>query len=270
VGSLGPLNPFPWTFCAGNCLGWVVYGYYTRDPFVLAANLPGLVLSIWLNSGAAKLQYLELTERRQRYEQQQANNEHWDASGPLDTTEVSFLSEREQVDLEDACVMVPQERALMRILSLWAVVIVYVGWFSRSNPATVVGLVVNLNLIFFYAAPLQTMHKVIATSNSDSIHIPTMVMNWTNTSFWIGYGIARKDPIILIPNVLGLLLGLAQGVLRFLYPSQSSGAPNSDAVPVLVSQQEDTGMEDAAREHHLPVPNKGGNGSVHHRPSVSR
>jgi len=70
-GSLGALNPFPWSFCAGNCLGWVVYGYYTRDPFVVAANLPGFVLSIWLCSGASKLQYLELVKKREQRREQE-------------------------------------------------------------------------------------------------------------------------------------------------------------------------------------------------------
>lgn len=56
------------------------------------------------------------------------------------------------------------------------------------------------------------------TKCSDSIHVPTMVLNWSNTSFWLAYGVARKDPIILIPNAIGLLLGLMHGLLCLLYP----------------------------------------------------
>lgn len=46
-----------------------------------------------------------------------------------------------------------------------------------------------------------------------------MVMNWTNTTFWILYGLARQDFVIAIPNSLGLSLGLVQGLLCLLYPS---------------------------------------------------
>jgi len=113
-GSLGVLNPFPWAICFGNCLGWVVYGYYTRDPFVVAANLPGVVLCIWLNSGAAKLQYLALSEAKKRREQ-------WDASSPLEEShEVSGLLD-DPAASEDVLVMVPQEKALLRVLVAWAV-----------------------------------------------------------------------------------------------------------------------------------------------------
>ena len=73
-------------------------------------------------------------------------------------------------------------------------------------------------LVFFYGAPLHTMKKVVQTKCSDSIHVPTMVLNWSNTSLWLAYGVARKDPIILIPNAIGLLLGLMQELLRLLYP----------------------------------------------------
>lgn len=239
-GSLGALNPFPWSFCAGNCLGWVVYGYYKRDPFVVAANLPGVVLSIWLCSGASKLQYLELMKSRQ----QQREREHWDASSPIDETQDEvLLSDTARAQLEDAFVMVPQERALLRVLSAWAVIIVYVGWFSRSDPARVVGILVNINLVVFYGAPLQTMYKVIETHNSESIHVPTMMMNWTNTSFWIGYGVARKDPVIVVPNVCGLTLGLMQGVLRLRYPSRTTG--DLQQVPVVPPP----GEEDNAPEN---------------------
>jgi len=236
-GSLGALNPFPWSFCAGNTLGWVVYGYYTRDPFVVAANLPGFVLSIWLCSGASKLQYLELTKRRLR----QHEREQWDASSPIDEApDGIMLNDAARTQMEDDMVMVPQERVLLRVLSAWAVVIVFAGWFSRYDPATIVGIVVNINLIVFYGAPLQTIQKVIETNNSESIHIPTMALNWTNTSFWIGYGVARQDVVIILPNVIGLSLGLMQGFLKFRYPSRPTG--DLQQVPVEEEDEPDSGM----------------------------
>ena len=70
-GSLGNLNPTPWSFMLGNCIGWVCYAYLyvfrwyaTKNPVDLAGaitlvipNGTGLVLSVWFNLCASKLQY---------------------------------------------------------------------------------------------------------------------------------------------------------------------------------------------------------------------
>lgn len=102
----------------------------------------------------------------------------------------------------------------------WAVILIYTSWLYpiNSNPAGLVGVFVNLNLVVFYGAPLKTIQNVIEEKNSASIHYETMIMNWINTTFWIGYGCARRDLVVVIPNATGLLLGIAQGVLCLLYP----------------------------------------------------
>ena len=184
----------------GNCLGWCAYAYYTGDPFVLASNLPGFVLSLWLNSGAAKLQFLE----------------KWQQPG---TT-------------KEELIVVPQERNLLVCMILWSIVLVYVGWLGPNllfgiAPSLLVGVVVNINLVFFYAAPLESIQRVLSTRTSDSIHLPTQIMTCTNTTFWSLYALAIQDPIILIPNVMGLVLGILQGILRWIYP-QSTTTPDND------------------------------------------
>lgn len=82
-------------------------------------------------------------------------------------------------------------------------------------------------------APLQTVCKVISERSSASIHAPTMIMNWMNTSFWIAYGLARRNPVIVIPNSIGLLLGILQGLLRLAYPASSDSASSGrhDLIP---------------------------------------
>ncbi len=204
----------------GNCLGWVVYGHYTRDPFVVASNLPGLLLSIWLNSGAAKLQYLELMEdgKIKRISIQPQRIALYNDSAIYEDPEYLVPQAMQNPSPSEQAVMVPQERALLQMLVFWSLVLIYVGWIDPSHhQAKIVGTVVNVNLVLFYGAPLQTMRTVIAQKSSKSIHTPTMVMNWFNTSFWLVYGIARKDLIIVLPNAIGLLLGLSQGILCLLY-----------------------------------------------------
>lgn len=122
-GRLGSLNPVPWAVMTGNCLGWAAYGYYTKDPFVLASNMPGLVLSFWLNSGAAKLQYFEIM------------NDLKDGEGSQSGT----ASER--------VVTVRQETLMLRILVVWCLILVWAGWLQHIySPARIIGLCVNVNL----------------------------------------------------------------------------------------------------------------------------
>lgn len=247
-GSLGALNPFPWAMMTGNCLGWIVYGFYTRDAFVFAANVPGLILSLWLNMGAAKLQYFALRDDIKQHQPAQPVREDWDASPAImepdddgegldefpdsgavaaelhGSTNSSSSSSSGGANLGELLVLVPQEQALLRILLGWAAVITWVGWLSSSNnPAAAIGVVVNINLVFFYGAPLQRVQTVVVERNSESIHVPTMVMNWLNTTFWILYGFAKRDFVIIVPNVLGLSLGLLQGVLCVMFPRRETG-----------------------------------------------
>jgi len=149
-------------------------------------------LSIWLNSGTAKLQYTEL-----RHQMNDCNN-------------------------EELLVMTSQERLLLRVLVFWAAVLIFTSWFypKHSDPGDLVGIIVNFNLIVFYGAPLKTIQTVIHEQCSASIHYETMVMNWITTSFSIGYGMAKRDLVIVLPNIIGLLLGIAQGVLCLLFPRQ--------------------------------------------------
>lgn len=78
--------------------------------------------------------------------------------------------------------------------------------------------------VFFYGAPLEAMKRVIRAKSSDAIHTPTMIMSLTNTTFWMAYGFARRDPVIFAPNGIGLLLGIAQGILVCLYPKRRAGS----------------------------------------------
>jgi lipid-A-disaccharide synthase-like uncharacterized protein len=57
-----------------------------------------------------------------------------------------------------------------------------------------------------------------------------MVLNWSNTSFWLAYGVARKDPIIVIPNAIGLLFGLMQGLLCPVLAVSKEWTMNSRAI----------------------------------------
>lgn len=165
----------------------------------MASNIPGILVSVWLNLGAAKLQYFERKTSLPTTENDGDDDEH-----------------------QKVYILAPQERLLLRILALWIFLFVCVGWlgFRKQQQIEAIGVLVNINLLFFYGAPLQTMASVVREKNSESIHRGTMIMNWINTSFWVMYGfVARNDIVIYGPNAIGLVFGLIQGILCWIYPA---------------------------------------------------
>ena len=270
---------FSFAYLSFSCLYNIQqYGYYDhQDPFLIASNIPGFLTSLWLNFGAAKLQYLHALEDHAEMEQiaaqeaaEAALSQHdaalARASSSHNHTDDHNDDDREiAVELEEPLLMadessvassrmeeegsvfakftmVPQERNLSRVLLFWAAIILFCrfGAPNRADAKTLVGLVVNVNLVFFYGAPLQTMRTVVTTGNSASIHRPTLYMNWACSSFWTLYGVTQLDPVILFPNAIGLSLGVAQGILAAMYPV-SHAAPERRQSLLLADEVGDMG-----------------------------
>ena len=290
-GSLGDLNPTPWAVMTGNCAGWIAYSYLTKDLFVLFANVPGLMVSIWLNFGAIKLQYRtaymdmhmhyceqqqtrsrsRLLRRQQRRlvgntstassdgralpSQPMANDGH----DPNNDHEYMYDVEEE---IEPAVIpsTVPHERKVLWVLLVWLVVgsaVAHVQPLTNYQREQIIGYVVNLNLCFFYFAPLTTMVEVCRTRCSASIHRPTTLMTCLNSFFWLAYGLAVTDPFIYVPNGVGLGFGLVQALLLCLYSSKGRAGGRGARAGGSGGQQDD------ARETLIPE-GDGGDVDVHH------
>ena len=211
-GSLGTLNPVPWAFAVGNTFGWLLYGFILKDVFVLAANLPGLFINMWLCYGAAKLEYYGRRRQEQGIALDTARS-----SVDNDSTTIAHATKKEY-DFQLS--MTPLEQVFFAISISWATLGSVTGWFmeQQDHAATIIGITANCNLVFFYMAPLNTIWNVMKTQNSALIHRPTMTMNTLNAAFWVLYGTARRDRIILFPNAIGMLLGIIQIFVCVWYP----------------------------------------------------
>ena len=128
----------------------------------------------------------------------------------------------------------------MGIVIVWTVVLSTIGFYKHyaslnndseqssnaNNVAqSIVGYVVNFNLVFFYGAPLSAISRVLRTKRCDSLHVPTMIMNTSNAVFWTSYALAPQinDPFIYVPNGLGVLLGTIQFFLWMVFPKTANG-----------------------------------------------
>jgi solute carrier family 50 protein (sugar transporter) len=257
-GRLGDLNPTPWAFMAGNCVGWVTYSFLIRNLFVFFANVFGFLLSIWLNMQAIKLQYgdfrsnevkrsivlaLEQESRRSFVARPIADGDLSPLSGretpetpPAGETKddqvaaensssgalIDFARVVWNVTAQNSKAPVAHEIIVLVLVSIWVSVISVISYggdvITLTTRQLVVGIIVNANLIFFYGAPLSTIFQVLRTRNSSSIHLPTMITNTANGIFWCAFGVAVMDWFILVPNGLGALLGGVQGALCVFFP----------------------------------------------------
>jgi solute carrier family 50 protein (sugar transporter) len=256
-GRLDELNPLPWAFMLGNCIGWVTYSVLIQNIFVLVANAPGLLLSVYYNMQALKLQFHEdrSTDLRKSIvsaleEQQELQSRAFllppvEPVATTDDLKESLPRDKDQNAINDTSSTLfdyanivwevvaqkrlspaPHEKAVMFMVTLWVATIslvTFAGSFSDSVKENIVGATVISNLLFFYGAPLSTIATVLKTRNSRTIHVPTMITNTANGTFWCAYGIAVQDYLIGGPNGVGAFLGGIQIVLCVLFPHGDGG-----------------------------------------------
>ncbi|KAL7544344.1 hypothetical protein ACHAWF_007734 [Thalassiosira exigua] len=224
-GALGSLNPTPWAFMTGNTIGWLAYSYITLDLFVFFANAPGLIISIWLNVGALKLQYYEEIIKYSSIQLAEGRDSENNDAGEDETQQSADEDEGDINNTGDVCPrpppsLTPHESKMIQIILIWLGILSVTNLMQigKEDMKFVIGVAVNINLIFFYGAPLSTIMTVIRSKSSESIHGWTMVMNTSNAFFWCIYSLAIRDYYILIPNGLGFMFGIVQIILYNIYP----------------------------------------------------
>lgn len=110
---------------------------------------------------------------------------------------------------------------IMAMAFLWIIVFSVIGFgdsISSDGKELIVGSVTNFCLVFFYGAPLSSIAIVLKTRNTATLHVPTMFTNTASSVFWGVYGLAVMDFFVMVPNLIGAVLGVAQIVLYLIYP----------------------------------------------------
>ena len=218
--------------------------------------MPGLILSVWLNMAAAKLQYSDriakdmrksfvrlLDRNRQSFrmlpgtgmrldveedivDNLEDNNETSPQNDTDNNTPQSFADLRKMaldITIQKTEAPAPHEKIVVVVVLFWVSLIslLYFLQLDINKWKNVVGIITNVNTCMFYGAPLSTIYSVLKKRDSSSIHRPTMIMNTSNAVFWTAFGFGTWDWFILIPNGLGCILGAIQIFLQLVLPSKS-------------------------------------------------
>lgn len=91
-----------------------------------------------------------------------------------------------------------------------------------QNGVEILGYLGNGIVFVVFSSPLSTAVKVISTRNSASINRPFGIIQVFNCFIWCTYALFIHDVYLLVPNVFGLALGIAQVFLMILYPAVKS------------------------------------------------
>jgi solute carrier family 50 protein (sugar transporter) len=84
---------------------------------------------------------------------------------------------------------------------------------------SILGYLANSIVFVVFASPLSTAAKVIKTKNSASINRPFGVIQVLNCITWTCYAAYIGDIYLLVPNAVGLVLGIIQCFLMLMYPA---------------------------------------------------
>mmetsp|Transcript_29499 Transcript_29499/g.68240 ORF Transcript_29499/g.68240 Transcript_29499/m.68240 type:complete len:232 (+) Transcript_29499:322-1017(+) len=221
---------------------------------MLSANAPGFLMSLYFNMCAAKLRYEEVAAQKMRarmvtFLQQEGGKdglELWKQNNEAANDPKKEQAALEALVLEKSTPSEPlpisssHENTVVVLGTIWMILLIFVV-FADLDFATkefVLGCGANLNLLFFYAAPLSTIYTVVTTRNSAMIHIWTMIMNTANGTFWTAYGFAIWNPYIYVLNAAGVALGVVQVILLVLFPRKENPKQNRQEDPT--TQQDDS------------------------------
>lgn len=180
--ALGPLNPLVYCAMHANCVGWLVYAFLKRDPYILASNFGGALLA----------QFMVLS--------------------CVGAADASSAHERQA---RDAAI----RSALFfgGVLAAAGAAISFSN-LALEQAARAWGFVTVAILLVFYASPLSVLARVLRSRNSASLQLPFAGMNAINGLLWAAYGLAVKDAFVWAPNAAGAVFGVLQVALCLLYP----------------------------------------------------
>lgn len=198
--STGSKSPLTFVMLYVNGYIWTAYGVFAADWTVLISNATSIVLGL-LYSGLFYSQIKDAPKRK--------NMER--------LVVVSFV--------------------FISLLSL----LLYINSADTERPdeteaagIKISGVVGSISAVCLMGSPLAVMKLVIEKQNSIFLPIPITLCANLNAFTWTIYGLTRKDLFIIVPNTVGLVLGMVQICLLFAF-QRVEVSPDRGSATELVS-----------------------------------
>ncbi|PAV87844.1 hypothetical protein WR25_06079 isoform B [Diploscapter pachys] len=91
-------------------------------------------------------------------------------------------------------------------------------WCNISPNIDHLGFICMMFNIINFGAPLAGLGVVLRSKNTSSLPLPMCIANLLVSSQWFLYGNCIKDPYIMAPNGVGMMLAVLQLSLFIVYP----------------------------------------------------
>jgi solute carrier family 50 protein (sugar transporter) len=104
---------------------------------------------------------------------------------------------------------------------------------SRRSTKTALGFIRVTCTSMMYASPMATITNVVRTRTSASMPFTMGVMNVLNSFCWGVYGALVNNMFFLVPNIIGVSLGLLQMLVTCIY---SGKAPHEELLAATSSE----------------------------------
>ena len=117
-----------------------------------------------------------------------------------------------------------QKNDLLRTLSypLIATISGIAVSFISSSPSKFLGFFAVISNIVMYGAPLAVVKTVIETKSVKYMPFLLSFIGTIASMVWSAWALAARDAFVLVPNVLGVMLGLIQLAVYFKFRNSSS------------------------------------------------
>jgi len=150
-----------------------------------------------------------------------------------ETTLQHFTQLAYEISIQRSEAPAPHEKVVVVIISIWLTLITLISFISFikldiRQRELIIGIAVNINLSFFYGAPLSIIYTVLKEKDSASIHFRTMIMNTACSLFFCLFGFGIMDYLIIVPNGIGVALGAVQVLLRTIISNKSNTDESED------------------------------------------
>jgi MtN3 and saliva related transmembrane protein len=73
-------------------------------------------------------------------------------------------------------------------------------------------------------SPALQVRRILQRRSSADISIGSLAVLQVGFTLWVAYGIALRNPAIIVPNIVALLVGAATIVVAFRYRRGAAGA----------------------------------------------
>lgn len=104
---------------------------------------------------------------------------------------------------------------------LLGIMVVYLVTPHTSALADTFGYTADACVVAMFMGPLTVMREVVTNRNARIIPWAFTAVSLVNCTMWVLYGtLVLLDPVVIVPNVLGLASSLVQLSLIYAYPNK--------------------------------------------------